>query len=100
MTNTKVIFEYDDFRIFLKDAYVRLKSEDPKFSHRYFAKATGFRSPSQLRDIITGRRNLTASTTRKFAKAFRLNKEETHFFINLVFFNQAKTSEDRLVFAE
>jgi uncharacterized protein (TIGR02147 family) len=97
--NNKSIFEYKDYREFLKDSYVFRKSKDNKFSYRYFSRLTGFKSPSALRDVIKGRTGLKESGIRRFAKALGLVADEVDFFRNLVHFNQAKTSDEKQAYA-
>ena len=95
-----VIFEYDDFRRYLKDFYKSKKELDPSFSLRSFAQSAGYRAPSTLKRVIEGERNLSLDGILKFSKALNLNKEETLFFKNLVFFNQAKTPASEEHFAK
>lgn len=94
------IFEYDNYRSFLKDLYASLKKEKSAFSFRFFSKQAGFRSPNFLKLVMDGKRNLSADGVGKFAKALKLNKEETNFFRNLVMLNQAGTVEEKKYCAE
>jgi uncharacterized protein (TIGR02147 family) len=96
----KPIFEYDNYREFLKDAYDHLKSENSNFSFRYFSRVAGFKSPNILKLVMDGDRNLAPESIDQFAKGFKLNKEESHFFRNLVLLNQSKTSEQKQQYAE
>ena len=94
------IFEYDDYRRFLGDVYVFMKSTRPQFSYRYFSSRAGFQSPNFLKLVIEGKRNLSEESIGKFASALKLNKEETEFFKNLVLFNQAGDAESKAASAE
>ncbi len=94
------LFEYDNYRKFLKDAFEALKAKDKKFSLRYFARVAGFKSHNFLRLIIEGKSNMSVDSVDKMAKFFKLNAEESRFFQNLVLLNQAKTSEDKQIFAK
>ena len=96
---TPCIFEYDDYRRFLKDYYHCQKAKRKTFSHRYFSRIAGFRSPNMLKRVIEGQRNLSAESINKFIKALNFNCEEASFYKNLVGFNQARTSEDKQHFA-
>lgn len=89
------IFEYLDYRQFLKDAFQELKSTKSFFSHRYFIKKAGLASPSHLNMAMNGTRNLTLETARKIAKALDLNKKQSEYFEVLVLYNQSKNPEDR-----
>ncbi|MBI2338833.1 MAG: TIGR02147 family protein [Deltaproteobacteria bacterium] len=94
------IFEYDNYRSFLKDLYASLKQEKSAFSFRFFSKQAGFRSPNFLKLVMDGKRNLSPDGIEKFARALKLNKEETTFFRNLVLLNQATTIEEKKFYAE
>jgi uncharacterized protein (TIGR02147 family) len=91
----KSIFEYDNYREFLKDVYLSLKATDKKFSFRYFSKAAGFKAGNVLKFAMDGKRNIAPQSIEKFAKALKLNKEESLFFRHLVLFNQAKAIDQR-----
>ena len=84
---------YSDFRQYLKDCYQVRKSQDPKFSHRYFCKKAGFSSSSAFADVLAGRRSLPATAAMRLANAFELNKADEEFFMHLVDFNQAGSLE-------
>jgi uncharacterized protein (TIGR02147 family) len=94
------VFNYDDYRKFLREFYDAEKSRSSKFSFRFFSRVAGFSSPSALKRVMDGERNLSLESVRKFIKALRLNKEEAQFFQNLVLLNQSATTEDRSFFAE
>lgn len=94
------IFEYDNYRKYLKDLYFSLKSNGGKFSFRYFSRLAGFRSPNFLKLVMEGERNISPESIDKFAKALKLNKPEAAFFRNLVLLNQAQTVEEKKFYAE
>src|SRR3989338_9919808 len=85
------IFEYDNYRSFLKDLYALLKQEKSAFSFRFFSRQAGFRSPNFLKLVMEGKRNLSPESIEKFAKGLKLNKNEADFFRRLVLLNQATT---------
>lgn len=89
------VFEYENYRDFLADSYRYHKATFSNFSFRYLAKRAGFTSPNFLKLVIEGQRNLSSESAEKFAQAFKLSKPETEFFIQLVSFNQAKSSTER-----
>lgn len=91
----KSIFEYDNYRQYLKDFYEHSKARDKKFSFRYFARLAGFQSPNFLKLVMDEHRNLALPGIEKCARALKLNIEETFFFRNLVLFNQATTLEEK-----
>src|SRR4051812_39858352 len=93
------IYHYENFRKYLSDFYDSKKAIDKKFSFRYFARSAGLASPSSLKRVIDGERNLTDEAVEKFAIALGLNKEEKEFFEKLVRFNQTKSSEEKQLLA-
>jgi uncharacterized protein (TIGR02147 family) len=95
MSSKKSVYEYDNYREFLKDFYLFSKAQKKSFSFRYFARVAGFSSPSTLKRVIAGERNLTLKSIEKFSAAIKLNKEEAQFFKNLVLFNQATTADEK-----
>lgn len=93
--NRPHIFEYLDYRQFLKDMYAYYKNSNPIFSFRFFAKQAGLKSTNYLKLVMEGERNLSSEAIYKFAGAFKLNKKEVPFFESLVFFAQAKSTEEK-----
>jgi uncharacterized protein (TIGR02147 family) len=91
----KTIFEYIDYRQFLKDYYAGSKQAHGYFSYRYFSKQADIKSPVFLKLVIDGKRNLTAKAVEKFNTALKFKDKEATYFRHLVFFNQAKTSAEK-----
>jgi uncharacterized protein (TIGR02147 family) len=91
------IFEYIDYRTFLADYYQDKKATTPYFSYRYFSQKTGVNSPSFLKNVIEGKRNLTINMAERFAKALGFKAKEKAYFLNLISFNQAKTLNEKQV---
>ncbi len=89
------IFEYIDYRKFLSDYYQNKKETSHFFSYRYFAQKIGINSPSFLKSVIEGKRNLTSQMCERFSKALGLKAKEKLYFQNLVLFNQAKTLSEK-----
>jgi uncharacterized protein (TIGR02147 family) len=93
--STPSIFEFIDYRKFLAEYYRTKKESSRYFSYRYFSQKIGFNSPSFLKAVIEGKRNLTRQMLERFCKAMNFGTKETLYFKNLVFFNQAKTSLEK-----
>ncbi|MDB5051778.1 MAG: hypothetical protein JWO30_4849 [Fibrobacteres bacterium] len=92
------IFTYLEYRVFLKDAFEAVKAGSPKLSYRTFAKKAGFSSPNFLQMVMQGKRNLSSTYAISAAKAFKLNRQETEFFQNLVGYDQAKSLDEKNLF--
>ncbi|MGC4089267.1 MAG: TIGR02147 family protein [Polyangiaceae bacterium] len=89
------IFEYLDYRQFLRDLYARKNQQGAVFSHRAFSRRAGLRSTNYLNLVMKGERDLSNEMAPRFAKACGLVKREAEFFCDLVAYNQAKTTEDK-----
>jgi uncharacterized protein (TIGR02147 family) len=89
------IYEFVDFRAYLKAYYEAAKANLRQFSYRYFSRRAGFASPNFLKLVIDGQRNLGRDSVDQVAEALQLDADETTFFANLVAFNQADTDAER-----
>ncbi len=89
------IFEYDNYRSFLRDYFAEQKRLRDAFSHRFFARRAGFASSSFCSHVIDGKRNLTSDSLKKIIRGMKLTGKASSYFEALVRFNQAKTVEDR-----
>ncbi|MDD9946980.1 MAG: TIGR02147 family protein [Myxococcales bacterium] len=87
------VFRYLDYRVFLADHYRARKARG--FSYRRFSSAAGVSSPSYLKLVIEGQRNLTAAMAERFATACRLEGDAASYFQELVRFNQATDDQER-----
>jgi uncharacterized protein (TIGR02147 family) len=92
------IFEYDNYRFFLRDYFAEQKTVKRAFSHRFFASKAGFASSSFCAHVIEGKRNLAPDSLHRMLKGLGISGRVASFFENLVFFNQSKTIEDREAF--
>ena len=92
------IYNFSDYRDFLKDRYRQLKDGDPVFSFRHFSKTAGFGSPNYLKLVMDGKRNLSSEAIGKFATGLRLDEHETEFFQYMVEFNQCSDGPKKRVY--
>jgi len=92
------IFDYMDFRKFLKDYYAEEKAHNKNFSYELFSRKAGIASRGFLYNAVHGKRVLAKQHIIGIASALNLNKEETEYFENLVEFNQAKRFRERKYF--
>lgn len=93
------LFEYLNYREFLRDAYEERHASDWRFSHRYIAELAGFDS-SMFNKILQGKRNLTEKMVGVFADIFCKDEREKTYFANMVAFNQAKSHSESRQFLE
>ena len=88
------IFDYLDYRKFLKDYYRERKKKDSRFSHRYIARILEFDS-GYFAKIIKGERHISLRLVPKFVKLCKLSKKEADYFETLVLFCKAKIHDEK-----
>lgn len=89
------IYQYLDFREYLRAYYDAAKEAVPAFSYRYFSRRAGFSSPNYLKMVMDGDRGLTEKSLNQMVRGLELDKDEARFFNALVKFNQASTVEEQ-----
>jgi uncharacterized protein (TIGR02147 family) len=91
----KAIFEYFDYRAFLRDYYAENKTQNRYFSYRFFARKAGLKSPVFFKEVAEGQKRLSSGMIEKFSKALHFNEKEATYFKYLVLFDQAKTGKEK-----
>jgi len=91
---------YDNYRVFLCDYYEWHKKNSVCFSFRYFAQKAGLTSPSHFREVMNGKRKLTAKTLPLFIKGLGLKEHEALYFKLLVQFNQSQNPREKQKFLD
>ncbi len=89
------IYEYIDYREYLNDWFDAKKSENKRFSHRMFSRLMDQKSPSFLKDIVHGRRNLTQEQQERCYKVLKLNAEERRYFNDMVLLDHSDDPNER-----
>jgi uncharacterized protein (TIGR02147 family) len=89
------LFEYMNYRDYLRDYYAEKKKQHAFYSFRLFAQKAGFASPNFFKLVVDGKRNMSKESAFRFSKALGHSKKEAEYFENLVFFNQSKTLEEK-----
>lgn len=89
------IFDYIDYRQYLKDAYDERRKESAKFSYRFIAGKVGFSSPGFFANVLSGKKDISLKLVLKFAELFRLGRKEKEYFENLVLFNKATGASEK-----
>jgi uncharacterized protein (TIGR02147 family) len=91
----KFIFDYTDYRLFLRDRFEDMKRKNPLFSYQSFSRMAGARSSGFLKLVSDGKRNLADKGIWMIARGFRLSDSERRYFESLVKFNQATSHEEK-----
>lgn len=89
------LFATLDYRAWLAAWFSWKKATHPGYSHRLFARRAGQKSPSLLKAVIDGKRNLTVATCEAFSRAVGHSDGEAAFFAALVKLDQADTDTER-----
>jgi uncharacterized protein (TIGR02147 family) len=94
-TKAPDIFAYTDYRKYMKDFFLYMKSEKPFFSYQYFAEKAGFKAKSFVHKVIKGERALSNNSVFTIARALNLKGKEIAFFEAMVHFNDSSTASER-----
>ncbi|HEY5960639.1 MAG TPA: TIGR02147 family protein, partial [Polyangiaceae bacterium] len=89
------VFDFLDYRAYLRAYYERAKRRPAGFSFRTFSKRAGLKSPNFFKLVIDGDRNLGKEMVPRFADALGLEGETREFFSDLVAFEQAGDSSEK-----
>ena len=81
------IYNYFDYREYLRAAFACRKQAIKGFSHRRFSREAGIASPNYLLRVLKGTRSLGNGYVARFCRALALNRNETRYFTTLVSFN-------------
>lgn len=93
--NRPSIYQYIDYRAFLKDRFRWLQTGNPAFSQRQLARTAGFANPGFFNEVINGRRKLSAIAIDRMGLGLALEMNETEFLRVLVAFTEAKNIAER-----
>jgi uncharacterized protein (TIGR02147 family) len=89
------IFDYTDFRQFLRDFYALQKKSLKCFSYKYFSNKAGFKNKGFIYNIFNGTKRLSKTNVFRLCSAMNLNQHECDYFENMVAYNQATSPDER-----
>jgi uncharacterized protein (TIGR02147 family) len=92
------IFDYTDYRKFLKDRAEYLKSTKQPISYRYIAEFAGFKSAGFFSQVLSSACDLPDRFIDKIAEVFQLRKREARYFELMVHYNQAENHDEKKTF--
>jgi uncharacterized protein (TIGR02147 family) len=87
------IFEYLDYREFLRDFYREQKRLHFYFSFRFLAQKTNV-DPAHIARVFQCKRHLSETSLAPFIALCKFNHDEKAYFDQLVSFNRAKTGRE------
>ncbi len=90
MNTTENLFNYSDYRTFLRDYVEHKKKKDPTWSYAVWARRLKLKSPSTLVMIVNGQRNPGDSLSKELTTYFKLNEKQQAYFEGLVRLEKVK----------
>ena len=93
------VYDYLDYRVFLRDFYVQQKKTETFFSYRYVGNKVGMDS-SFLIKVLQGHLHISNDRIEKFNKICGFNEKESAYFEALVHFNKAKSEKESKLYFE
>lgn len=90
----KTVYDYVDFRDFLREHLASRKKDNRRLSLRSIAYRIGC-DPGLFSKVLKGTRSLSAESALKLADVLRLGRKEQLYFETLVKFNQARSQIER-----
>ena len=91
------IFDYLDYREYLRDYYKDAKLHKPFFSYRFIGSRVGMDS-SYVIKVLQGNLHIALKRIQSFIKLLDLDATEAAFFENMVFFGRANTERQRKLY--
>jgi uncharacterized protein (TIGR02147 family) len=73
------VYDYLDFRLYLRDYYAEQKAKNPHFSYELFTRLAGFKAKSLIHNILSGKRNVSKDGIFQIGAALKLNRKELAF---------------------
>lgn len=92
------VFDYTDFRKFLRDRFAETKARDKSFTYRRLAALAGFKSAGFFTQVLQGSTNLSDAMIPRIAAAFELQKREAAYFGWMVRYNQTSSHDEKKYF--
>jgi uncharacterized protein (TIGR02147 family) len=89
------MFNYIDYRKYLKDALVERKEQNYHFSYRFIAQHLNLSSPGFFNWIVSGKRKLPEAFIPKLAILFKFTAKECAYFSLLVRHNHSTDPTER-----
>lgn len=93
------IFEYQDYRAFLKDHITAMRSQSSLFTYRHVGLKVGM-DASQVLKIVQGQLHVADKKIESFSRFCGLEGNEAEYFRLLVLFNKARMPEQAKLYFE
>lgn len=92
-------FDYLDLNDYVRDFFEESRKRNSGFSLRSFSVALGYRNPSFVNDVISGRRKASVDLVDRLASRYRLSRQQSEYLAHLAAYQRAKgfIERDRLI---
>jgi uncharacterized protein (TIGR02147 family) len=87
------IFNYTDYRDYLRDYIKEKKAAVPSVSIRGLSLRAGIKSAGFLSMVLSGKRNITEDLAMRIAGALKMSKKEEQYFLLMVSYTHCKGLE-------
>ncbi len=94
------IYNYIDFREFLKDYFEDRRKRGLKITQRAVLQEMGITSSGFLANVISGKKNLTIDQVKSLAAILKMSRNESLYFKYMVYFSKAKSLDEKNDFFE
>ena len=89
------LFDFLDYRQYLRAVFEERKKQLPSFSHRSLARILSLKAPGHMLFIIQGKRRLTVDIARRLSVYLKLTKKELDYLLSLVQYAEAKSAAEK-----
>jgi uncharacterized protein (TIGR02147 family) len=89
------IYNYLNYREYLRDYFVEQKQLQKQLTHRAILKKMGITSTGFLSNVISGKKNLNEEMSVKLGKILNLAARERRYLKNMVEYTQARSLEEK-----
>lgn len=94
------LFQYVDYRLYLREIFAWLKSQNSAYSQRMISQKLGVSSTGWISDMLAGRRNLSSTHVAQLHLLLKHNAKAKAYFEVLVGYNQAASIDEKNRFYE
>lgn len=88
------VFQYDDYKVYLRTVFEEKTKKNPSFSLRAFARQCSL-SPSTMSRILNGQRKLSPTQAVKILPLLQLNSDEMSHFFTLMAFSDTENPQQK-----
>ena len=87
------IYQYTEYRVYLRDWFEQSKVHSPHISYRYLARRTGV-DAGYLAHVFQGNKHLSDAAVERFGELLGLGAKEQRYFAEMVRFNKARRDDE------